>query len=379
MSTYPPDGEILWQRSYGANTGISHATSIRTVPGDGYVVAGYAHGASRFTTDAALLRLDADGDVRWAYTYGGFADDQAESVLPTADGGFVLAGRAQSFEDYDGDGWLLRLDADGQVLWQRAYGGSTRDSVRSVTETPDGGFVLAGISKSFLVIPEHDPYSDDGDMWVFKVNASGEVVWENTYGGRGEDSAYTVRATGDGGYVVGGITRSIHVTTTESWGVNKTDAWVLKLDAEGNVGSTCPGSIGRPSNAQVTDTDVEPMPISLSASAVDVSAFSAITTATGRSVTDDIVVTRQCAGTSITAHFLTVETEGEGIILSEPAGNRMRRRRPVHRTVRHRQHRGPVTPPGRRLGLRRLERGLRRGRRSRDGTGRPLHGHVRAD
>ena len=132
---------------------------------------------------------------------------------------------------------------------------------------------------------------------------------------------------------------------------------MLKLDAEGNVGSTCPGSIGRPSNAQVTDTDVEPMPISLSASAVDVSAFSAITTATGRSVTDDIVVTRQCAGTSITAHFLTVETEGRRNHPERTCRHRMRRRRPVHRTVRHRQHRGPVTPPGRRLGLRRLERG----------------------
>ena len=118
-----------------------------------------------------------------------------------------------------GDGWLLRLDADGQVLWQKSL--RRLDTRLGPLSNRDAGrWIRAG--RHIQIVPRHPgarpPYSDDGDMWVFKVNASGEVVWENTYGGRGEDSAYTVRATGDGGYVVGGITRSIHVTTTESWG-----------------------------------------------------------------------------------------------------------------------------------------------------------------
>jgi hypothetical protein len=210
------NGDVVWQRTYryvGA-TGPSDAQSVQLTTDGGYVVAGIAYTTRSLGTaipDAWILKLDAAGNVVWQRTYGGSDADYALSIEPLADGGYVVAGAtfvAASFGASQSDAWLLKLDADGAVLWQRTYGTGGNEVARAVKRTVDGGYIVAGSSST----------ATGTTPWVLKVDAFGGVLWQRTYGGTGSGGAYAVQPTGDGGMLVSGA-----------------GAWALKLDPAGNV------------------------------------------------------------------------------------------------------------------------------------------------
>jgi len=158
----------------------------------------------------------------WAKAYGGNSWDSAfsvHSVRQTSDGGFIVAGYTDSFGAGSSDFWVLKLDADGNVSWQKTYGGSSYDHAESIQQTADGGYIVAGRTNSFG--------AGNYDLLVLKLDASGNVLWQKTYGGEQMDGAFSVQQTSDGGYIIGGM--------TESFNVESGDAWVLKLDGNGNV------------------------------------------------------------------------------------------------------------------------------------------------
>ena len=157
--------------------------------------------------------------MTWSGFYGGQGSEEMEGLWVTADGGLIVTGSTDSFADENGDAWVLRLDGAGNVLWQRAYGGTGDESLLDVRQTPDGGFVAVGYTESFGAGAQ--------DVWVVRLTAAGDIAWQKTYGGPQVEQAWSVDLTPDGGYLVAG--------GTTSFGAGGADYWVLKLDAAGNV------------------------------------------------------------------------------------------------------------------------------------------------
>ncbi len=210
-------GTMLWNKTYGEGNTDSARSVVQTGDG-GYALAGSTSVAGNWA--AWLVRTDASGNMLWNKTYGGTIGDQAYSVVQTSDGGYALAGTSASF-GVGGDFWLVRTDASGNMLWNKTYGGSSYDYANSVVQTSDGGYALTGVTASFGVGIEN--------FWLVKVDASGNEMWNQTYGGgaTGYAEAYSVVQVSDGGYALAGY-------------INPYDAgseyfWLVKVDASGNA------------------------------------------------------------------------------------------------------------------------------------------------
>ncbi len=213
------DGTIQWQKTYGQWWDV--ASFIQQTSDGGYAVTGWTWSSGAGGSDFWVLKLDGDGNIQWQKTYGGREDDQAESIQQTTDGGYVVAGWTESFGAGDSDIWVLKLDGDGNVQWQKTFGGedSEATSAEPIQQTTDGGYVVTGRTESFE--------ADGADFWVLKLNGDGNIQWQKTYGGTADDQAKAIRQTSDGGYVVTGW--------TASFGAGNWDIWVLKLDGGGGI------------------------------------------------------------------------------------------------------------------------------------------------
>jgi hypothetical protein len=243
-------GDTVWTKVYGG-TLDDYAASIVATPDGGYAVAGSTqsndgdvhgnHGGS----DIWVLKLDASGDTLWTKTYGGSADEGNGYTVTTSDGGYAVAGYTNSNDGdaHDNHGshdmWLIKLNKDGALMWSQTYGGSNLDETRSIAATPDGGFVLAGLTASNDkdVTGFHIPTIVGFDMWVIKVDGNGNKIWAHAYGGTTDDVAISITAAA-GGYVVAGYTNSSDGDVEGYHGSANSpvfyDMLVIKLDENGN-------------------------------------------------------------------------------------------------------------------------------------------------
>lgn len=184
-----------------------------------------------------LTSSKAQPNVQWQRSLGGTGYDEAYALQQTIDGGYVLAGRSRSANgDVSGiqgldDFWVVRLDNVGNILWQKSLGGTANDGAVAARQTSDGGVVVAGwtYSNNGMVSGNHG----NADAWVVKLSSSGALEWQKTFGGSAEDAAYAVEQTTDGGYIVAGYTFSTDGIVSGNHG--NADAWVLKLDAAGTL------------------------------------------------------------------------------------------------------------------------------------------------
>jgi hypothetical protein len=209
-----PYGNVLWQKTYG-DSNSQEANSIVETSDGGYAVAGYSYSDIKLD-DFWVMKLDPDGNVLWQKTYGDSDSQEANSIVETSDGGYAVAGRSSSPEK-DYDFWVMKLDPDGNVLWQKTYGDSNYQRASSIVETSDGGYAVAGRSYS----PEKN-----FDFWVMKLDPSGNVLWQKTYGDSDSQGAWSIVETSDGGYAVAGYSIS---------NIKPFDSWVIRLDPDGNV------------------------------------------------------------------------------------------------------------------------------------------------
>jgi hypothetical protein len=168
-----------------------------------------------------LIKTDANGNIQWAKTYGGTSYDIASSVQQTSDGGYIVAGRTYSFGAGYWDIFLIKTDANGNVIWAKTYGGTYIEWASSVQQTSDGGYIVAGTTWSFG--------AGYNDIFLIKTDASGNIQWAKTYGGTNDDYASSFQQTSDGGYIVAG--------RTYSFGAGGSDIFLIKTDANGNIGS----------------------------------------------------------------------------------------------------------------------------------------------
>jgi uncharacterized delta-60 repeat protein len=211
------NGNEKWQKSYGGSND-DWANSIQQTKDGGYIVAGGTYSFGAGGLDVYVIKLDASGDMKWYKTYGESNDDNAWSIQQTTDGGYIVAGWTKSFGEGGMDVYAIKLDANGNEKWQKSYGGSNDDWANSIQQTKDGGYIVAGGTYSFG--------AGGLDVYVIKLDASGDMKWYKTYGESNDDNAWSIQQTTDGGYIVAGWTNSL--------GAGSYDVYVIKLDANGN-------------------------------------------------------------------------------------------------------------------------------------------------
>jgi hypothetical protein len=211
------NGNLQWAKTYGG-TDNDWVFSVQQTTDGGYIIAGNTWSFGAGGSDILLIKTDANGDVQWAKAYGGTDNEWAYSVQQTSDGGYIVAGWTNSFGAGGWDALLIKTDANGNVQWAKTYGGTNWDQASSVQQTSDGGYIVSGVTNSFG--------AGNDDFFLIKTDANGNLQWAKTYGGTNEERAYSVRQTSDGGYIVAGW--------TNSFGAGGWDALLIKTDANGN-------------------------------------------------------------------------------------------------------------------------------------------------
>ncbi|MEO0257414.1 MAG: hypothetical protein ABIM74_09005, partial [candidate division WOR-3 bacterium] len=194
-----PDGSVAWARTFGG-TGWDYAHSITQTSDGGYAVAGYTPSFGAGYVDFFVLKLNSNGSLAWAGTFGGTNYDWALSITQTSDGGYAVAGETKSFGAGNQDFLVLKLNPDGSLAWARTFGRIGDDWAESITQTSDGGYAVAGATHSFG--------AGDYDFLVLKLNPDGSLAWARTFGGTNYDWALSITQTSDGGYAVAGETKS---------------------------------------------------------------------------------------------------------------------------------------------------------------------------
>jgi len=213
------EGDILWTRSYGGKDHDWGWSVVQTTDG-GYVITGFTESFGSGKSDVYLIKTNAEGDILWTRSYGGKGIDEGHSVAQTVDGGYIIVGFTESYGAGSYDIYLIKTDDHGDTLWTRTYGGSDVDRGFSVAQTTDGGYIIVGTTESFG--------SGKSDVYLIKTNAEGDILWTRTYGGKDHDWGWSVVQTIDGGYIVTGH--------TESFGASKMDVYLIKTDSLGYSG-----------------------------------------------------------------------------------------------------------------------------------------------
>lgn len=236
-------GALEWQKTLGG-VFDDVANVVQQTTDGGYIVVGTTTSSNLNISgnngdgDVLVIKLTAAGIIQWQQAYGGSSNENGESIELTSDGGYIVAGRTSSNNgnvsgNHGGeDGWVIKLSSTGVMEWQKAFGGSDNDSFTKVKQTTDGGYIIAGHAQS----NDGDIITNLGisDYWVLKISAMGLIEWSKMLGGSNYDWANDVQQTNEGGYIVAGYTLSNDGDVTGNHGIF--DAWIVKLTAAGNIG-----------------------------------------------------------------------------------------------------------------------------------------------
>jgi len=207
------NGNEVWHKTFGGGSrDVGH--SVEQTSDGGYIVAGYFN----WEQDACLIKTDPNGNLVWQKTYGGGGmDDIFTSVQQTSDGGYIVTGMTNSYGAGDLDVWLVKTDSDGNEVWDANFGGSDKEHANWVEQTSDGGYIIAGDTRSYG--------TGSFDVYLIKTDSGGNLQWQKTFGGTASDSGYCVQQTNDCGYIVTGITNYLS---------GSDDVYLIKTGSDGN-------------------------------------------------------------------------------------------------------------------------------------------------
>jgi len=214
-------GNMQWNKMFGDQTADIATCVIQTNDG-GYAVAGYwlENDASE---DALLVKTDSLGNVEWTRTYGGAGGESIYSVVQTSEGGYALAGVTTSYSDEGKpDFWLIKTDSNGIMEWNKTYTEQNTDCAKSLIQTRDGGYTLAGFVRPAIIAPS--------DVWVIKVDSTGNSVWNVTWQSVEYAMVNDLIQTGDGGCLVSGATSDLNGFLNLS-----SFMFLIKIDADGTM------------------------------------------------------------------------------------------------------------------------------------------------
>jgi hypothetical protein len=208
----------LWTKTFGGSLGESGFDVQQTSDG-GFIVAGNTYSFGAGNGDAWLIKTNSNGDTLWAHTYGtgGGSYESARSVYQTSDGGFILAG---SVFLGDANVYLVKTESDGDVEWSRTYGGFDTDNAYSVIQTNDGGYIVCGDTRSF-----HSGFGSS--VWLIRTNTNGDTLWSKVYGGSSYQGGASIKQTADDGFIITG--------SYNNGGSNSAEVWLLKTDENGDT------------------------------------------------------------------------------------------------------------------------------------------------
>ncbi len=193
-------GNVVWNKTYGGSA-ESAARAITLTSDNCYMTAGYVDSNGNGDYDFLTLKLDKDGNLLWNKTYGGLQSDKAYSLTSTANG-CVIAGDTRSKGAGDCDAWIIKIDLDGNLLWDQTAGGDKFDSPTCIITSPNGDdYLVAGTTFSFG--------NGQRDFWLFKVSDAGKVLGTCTIGRSDYEEAYAVLSAGGNDYVLAGWTNSV--------------------------------------------------------------------------------------------------------------------------------------------------------------------------
>jgi hypothetical protein len=192
-------GTTLWTKTHGG-PGNDLGWDILPTASGGFVITGFTNSEGAGGDDILLLATDDKGDLLWSHTFGGEAGERSWALESTEDGGYVITGQTESWGAGDWDVYIVRTDGAGETVWTQTVGGPGVDRVFDGVRTDDGGFAFAGMSRE-------EPDSDL-DAYLVKLDADGKVVWERRYGGAEDDIGHGLLAIDDGGFLVTGYGRS---------------------------------------------------------------------------------------------------------------------------------------------------------------------------
>ena len=250
VSKLNASGTISWQKSFGF-LGTDNGISLIETNDNGYLLIGDldvsasgGEGNSKSLTskkhaggDYWAIKINALGEKQWSKFYGGTFTDTPNDILQTKDNGYLIIGSSDSndvdIKDSKGtyDFWVVKISETGTLLWEKSFGGSKIDQAYAITSSDDGNYIIVGNTRS----NDLDVSNNNGiaDFWVIKIAPSGELIWEKTYGGSSFDAARSITKTQDGNFIISGSSRSADGDLTKNNGQN--DAWVLKIDTNGNL------------------------------------------------------------------------------------------------------------------------------------------------
>jgi hypothetical protein len=241
-------GSLEWEKSLGS-TSTDQGFGLEQTTDSGYIICGYSSGNNDDVTtnnggsDYWIVKLTPAGAIQWQKSYGGTGSDRAFNVMQTSDGGYLVNGVSASADgdvigNHGGnDFWVLKLDTAGAIQWQHALGGTGDDFGRSVWQTIDGGYVVAGKTNT----PNDGDVSGnhgDYDYWIVKLDTAGAIEWQQCYGGTGTEAAsgatvpfMSVTQLPDGKYIMAGESYSTDgdVAGNTSSGSTDDNYWIVKL------------------------------------------------------------------------------------------------------------------------------------------------------
>lgn len=262
-------GEVLIDRRWGSEHGWENGRDLICTADGGYALIGYTRSYGKGPRSVYLVKTDADGRREWDQVYGGEGEDTGVSLLQTADGGFLLGCNSNSFGAGGGDLWLIKTDGLGQIEWERTYGDSLPQNGGKLLPAADGGYFMVGSSLRDERLDFYDgwllklatdgslewerryggeynevfgfglataggglvlagdacPERGNADLWLLGLDGEGEMLWEQRFGGKGDEISRWLAPTADGGFML--------CATTDSWGSGGTDLWLIKTDPRG--------------------------------------------------------------------------------------------------------------------------------------------------
>jgi sarcosine oxidase delta subunit len=253
-------GNLDWQKGFGGS-GADLLQSIKLTPDGGFILAGTSNSPKglhkkdecKGFEDFWIIKLNAKGAEQWQRTIGGTGQELLQSIASTSDGGYIIGGSSGSSrseklkngkedafgkkEDSQGglDYWIVKLDNEGQIEWQKTIGGQYHDELRSIIQTADGGYMLAGSSNSTATGDKTEKRYGESDYWVIKTDKFGTIEWQKVYGGEGDEQLKTMLQTLDGNYILAGNSASETTGNKNASNKNGIDFWLLKIDSSGEI------------------------------------------------------------------------------------------------------------------------------------------------
>jgi len=235
VTKFDKKGNLQWQKTFGGS-GDDQARSIITTLDGGYAITGNTSSndgnisLNQGDFDYWVVKIDASGNLQWQKTYGGSGNDMAYSMIQSPDGTYAVTGQSSSNNgnvtgNLGGhDFWIVKLDNTGNILWEKSVGTSSTESSLSIINSSTNGFIVSG----YTYPPNGFP-----DFFITKLSASGTVEWQRTYGGSNTEICTQIISSSDGGYLATGYTDSNDGNITSNHG--SYDFWLLKIDESGNI------------------------------------------------------------------------------------------------------------------------------------------------